>query len=146
MNIIIRHFLVIIGLGVLLAIPACVSRQPGKMVHQAHLAPVLLTPDLLVEHTLTLVSSKQVECYHFGTNGVVLPAYSIVLRRGGIFHHNERAMVCPVYDWKIVDEHTLLMTATPEGEPNTRVSYQFSSFSDALAVTTDGKKFKITLD
>ena len=125
-----RNFLIIAELVLLLAVPACVSSQGGEVTQQM---PVLLTPDLFVDHTLSLISHKRVESYQFGTNGVVLPTF------GG-----KQFIVSPVYDWKIVNGHSLVMTATPEGAPTARVSYEFSSFNNTLAVTTDGKKFKIT--
>lgn len=104
-------------------------------MNQTQQMPVLLTPDMFVGHTLSLISHKQVECYQFGTNGLVLPTFG-----------SKQLIVSPVYDWKIVGEHNLVMTAAPEGVPNARVSYEFNSFTDTLAVTTDGKKFKITSD
>jgi hypothetical protein len=141
-----RNFPFVIGIVFLVATSACVSQKVGEVASQPNQAPVSLTPDLFIGHTLTLDSNKRVECYHFGTNGVVLPAFSFTLRHGGVFHRSKQAIVCPVYDWKILDGHTLLMISAPEGEPVERIPYEFSLFSDALAVTTDGKRFKRTRD
>jgi hypothetical protein len=130
-----RNFLIIAGFTLPLTVPACVNSQVEEATHQTQQMPVLLTPDLFVGHTLSLISNKRIECYQFGTNGLVLPTFG-----------SKQIIVSPVYDWKIVDGHSLVMTATPEREPTARVSYEFSSFTDTLAVTTDGKKFKITSD
>jgi hypothetical protein len=48
----------------------------------------------------------------------------------------------PVFDWKVVNGHTLVITDTPEGQHTINISYEFRTFTDTNAITTTGKQFK----
>lgn len=137
-----RPVLAFAGLSLILGIAGCATRQFDVPASQAPQAPILLTPEKLVGHTLSLISRKRIEDYDFDANGVVLPVFSAKTAPFG----STILSVCPIYDWKIVDGHKLVMTAAPEGEPASQISHVFVTFTETLAVTTDGKKFEVKND
>ena len=88
---------------------------------------MILKPDQFIDNTYDLVSDTGVENYDFGSNGVVLA--TVGTRAHGV------ALLA--FDWKIVDSRTLQILDTQSTN-----SYQFKSFTEDKAVTTDGKTFK----
>ena len=121
-----RTYFTMLGLVILICLAGCKSPAP-----QESLSPVRITPEQFSGHTFNLVSRKYVEWYQFG-DGFVEATYG---KKHGM-------MVAPLFYWHISDALSLVITDGTNGTGSVIRSYQFSSITNSMAVTVDGKRFE----